>query len=65
MKTTIKGNKKDGFYIDIPEEIQSSLNWNEGDTLTFKKNNDGSVSIKKVTVDLKLLTEEEKMVLGL
>ena len=37
------------LYFELDEEILNDLNWQEGDSIKFTDNKDGSFSIKKVT----------------
>ena len=38
-------------YIELPPELLNKLSWQEGDDLHFDLQEDGSISIKKVTED--------------
>lgn len=37
--------------MTIPAEVKSKMGWKEGDTLSFKIRDDGSIEVSKVEVD--------------
>jgi len=39
----------DEYYIILPEKLLSDINWKAGDKIKWKKNKDGSFTLKKVT----------------
>ena len=45
---TIKEREDGELYLEFPEDIMEELGWNEGDTLEWKDNGDGSWTIMKV-----------------
>jgi len=38
-------------YIELPPELLNKLSWQEGDDLHFDPQDDGSILIKKVSLD--------------
>ena len=48
MKTTLEVfEMDDDLYLQLPDEFVKELGWNEGDTLIWTENNDGSFTLKK------------------
>lgn len=50
---TIKERENGELYLEFPEELMEEMGWNEGDTLEWKDNGDGSWTIQKVSKDVK------------
>jgi len=46
---TIKENENGELYLEFPNELMEEMGWNEGDTLEWKDNGDGSWTIQKVS----------------
>ena len=49
MKIKIEQNEDGERYFLIPDELQKDLLWNEGDTIEWIDNNDGSWTLKKLS----------------
>ena len=45
---TIKERDNGELYLEFPDELMEDMGWNEGDTLEWKDNGDGSWTIQKV-----------------
>ena len=45
---TIKERDNGELYLEFPDELMEEMGWNEGDTLEWKDNGDGSWTIQKV-----------------
>lgn len=49
MRVKIEQNEHGGHYFLIPDELQKELSWNEGDTIQWIDNGDGSWTLKKLS----------------
>ena len=45
---TIKERENGELYLEFPDELMDEMGWNEGDTLEWKDNGNGSWTIQKV-----------------
>ncbi|MEZ9103429.1 hypothetical protein AB4085_03055 [Vibrio cyclitrophicus] len=50
MRVPIKVTEKGNHYFEIPDEFLKELDWQEGDEITWKDNQDGSFSLEKSSV---------------
>ena len=47
----IKEGDDGELYLEFPNELMEEMGWNEGDTLEWKDNGNGSWAIQKVSTD--------------
>jgi bifunctional DNA-binding transcriptional regulator/antitoxin component of YhaV-PrlF toxin-antitoxin module len=49
MKVKIKKLEGGEHYFNLPEKLQKELGWEEGDTIEWVDNQDGSFSLSKAS----------------
>jgi len=54
----IHDNETDEFILPLPEDVLNEVKWQEGDTLRWKDNLDGSFTISRVETEEKLYLVE-------
>ncbi|PIW60676.1 hypothetical protein [Shewanella sp. CG12_big_fil_rev_8_21_14_0_65_47_15] len=49
MQIKIEQHENGEYYFLIPEQLQKELSWNEGDTISWGDNGDGSWTLSKLS----------------